>query len=139
MKQEDSILNKYGKDAGMKVPDGYFQELESNILDSLPPYVSQPKQLELSRWQRIRPYVYLAAMFCGIWLMMKVFHHISEPMTLSLDNPPSGVVQLLEHDLYEPEYINMPLSSDYDLEEEVILSYDSFEDFEKDFQLAMND
>lgn len=139
MKQEDSIINKYGKDSGMTVPEGYFQDLESKILDSLPPYISQPKQIEMSKWQRVKPYVYLAAMFCGIWLMMKVFHHISEPMTLSLDNPPSAVVQLLEHELYEQDYISFSTSAEYDLEEEVMLNYDSFEDFEKDFQLTMNE
>lgn len=138
MKQEEEILNKYGKDSGMRVPEEYFRNLESCIMESLPPYVSGPKEVELTRWQRVRPYVYLAAMFCGIWLMMKLFHTVSEPMTLSLDNPPSAVVQLMEQDLYEPESINMPLSSGYDLEEEVIMNYDSFEEFEKDFQLAMN-
>ena len=134
MKQEDSIKDKYGKESGMKVPDGYFSELESRILTSLPPYQAKPIVPAMTTWQRVKPYVYLAAMFCGIWLMMKVFHTATQPMSLSLDNPPEAIVQLLDHELYPEDYISLQLSSDYDLEEEVVMSYDSFEDFEKDFE-----
>ena len=133
MKQEDSLLEKYGKDSGMKVPEGYLAELQANIMESLPPYVSQPVVPELSRWQRVKPYIYLAAMFCGIWLLMKVFHTVSDPLTLNLDNPPEAIVQLLEQEPDFYEYMAIPDDSDYDMEDEILASYDNFEDFEKDF------
>ena len=131
MKQEDSLIKKYGKDSGMKVPENYFPELEARIMESLPPYVAAPKAPELSRWQRMKPYVYLAAMFMGIWLMMKVFHTVSRPMSLSLDNPPEALVELIDKDDYE-DYA-MLRYYDFGDEEDVILSYDSIEDFEKAF------
>ena len=135
MKQEDRILDKYGKESGMEVPEGYFAELEKRIMDSLPPYQEQPRVAEMTRWQRMRPYFYLAAMFCGIWLMMKLFHTVSQPMSMSLDNPPEALVQLLDRDIDYDKYTSNSAMPDFMLEEEVIMDYDSFEDFERDFSI----
>lgn len=134
MKQEDYIKNKYGKDSGMNVPEGYFDSLQKQIMTSLPPYQEAPKRIDQSIWQRYKPYIYLAAMFCGIWLMMKVFHSVSQPMLpASLDNPPAALVQLLDD---EPDFdwqFPTTETSDYELEEEISMDYDSIEEFEKDF------
>ena len=133
MKQEDQLLAKYGKESGMKVPEGYFSDLEKNILSSLPPYKKAEHKIELSRWHRVKPYVYLAAMFCGIWLMMKVFHTATQPISMSLDNPPQALVEMFDNDFdYSPQFIQY--DSEYDLDdEELIMSYDNIEEFEKDF------
>ena len=60
-----------------------MKQEESDILkqivsDSLP-------QVEITRvderptlWTRLRPYAYMAAMFAGIWCMMKVFNGLTE-------------------------------------------------------------
>ena len=38
-------------------------------------------------WGRVRPYVYMAAMFAGIWCMFKMFTMMSNTSTdLSIDN-----------------------------------------------------
>ena len=134
MKQEEQIISKYGKDSGMRVPEGYFPDLEKHIMASLPPYVKKTPVLEMSRWQRIKPYVYLAAMFCGIWLMMKVFHTATQPMSLSLDNPPAALVEMIDSDWdYDVHYLPY-MTSDFDSDDEdLIMSYDNIEDFEKDF------
>lgn len=134
MKQEIDLLNKYGKDSGMKVPEGYFDQLERNIMNSLPPYKTADPVIVLSRWQRIKPYVYLAAMFCGIWLMMKVFHTATQPMSMNLDNPPEALVELLEGGATDYDIHYLQYSEYFDLDdEELIMSYDNIEDFEKDF------
>lgn len=134
MKQEEEILNKYGKDSGMKVPDGYFADLEASIMKSLPPYPQKERKVELSRWQRVKPYVYLAAMFCGIWLMMKVFHTATQPMSLSLDNPPAALVEMIDGGMdYDVHYLPYYMEDFDDDDEELIMSYDNIEDFERDF------
>ena len=137
MKQEEQLISKYGKDSGMRVPEGYFPDLEKNIMATLPPYPKARKAPDLSRWNRIKPYVYLAAMFCGIWLMMKVFHTATQPISLSLDNPPQALVEMLEgENEYEMQYL--PYAAEYSLDEEdLILSYDNIEDFEKDFYSSL--
>lgn len=133
MKQEEQLISKYGKDSGMKVPESYFFDLEKKILAQLPPYQEVPKTVELTRWQRVKPYIYLAAMFCGIWLMMKVFHTATQPVTMTLDNPPAALVEMLDSGLdYDSRF--MQYNPDYEFDDEdFIMSYDNIEDFKKDF------
>ena len=138
MKSEDIIKDKYGKNPGFKVPENYFHDLEMQIMESLPPYPQTIRTIERSRWQRIKPYVYLAAMFCGIWLMMKVFHSVTQPMYTSLDNPPEALGQLLDSDSDdEVLQLSYPVS-DYEMEEEISENYDSIEDFERDFGYTLS-
>ena len=133
MKEEDKLISKYGKDSGMRVPEGYFADLEKNILQSLPPYPQKPAVTDLSRWHRVKPYVYLAAMFCGIWLMMKVFHTATQPLNMSLENPPAALVEMLDNGMdFDNHYL--PYSSEWNSEDEdFILSYDNIDDFKHDF------
>ena len=133
MRQEDILKEKYGKDPGFRVPDGYFDDLNKKIMASLPPYKVAPVMPVMSRWQRVKPYVYLAAMFAGIWVMMKVFHNVSGGGRLTLDNPPQAIVQLIEEGQYPDYYDSYIDEPDFILEEEVSSSYDSIEDFEEDF------
>lgn len=134
MKQEEQLISKFGKDSGFKVPEGYFSDLEQRIMSSLPPYPQTSGKVEISRWQRVKPYVYLAAMFCGIWLMMKVFHTATQPISLSLDNPPEAFVEMIDGGLdYDVHYLPVMMEDFDDDDEELIMSYDSIEDFEKDF------
>lgn len=136
MKQEEELKSKYGTDSGMRVPEGYFMDLDKRIMSNLPPYKKYEK-IDTSRWQRMKPYVYLAAMFCGIWLMMKVFHTATQPMSLSLDNPPAALVEMIDGGMdYDVHYL--PYISDFDEDdEELIMSYDNIEDFEKDFGYSL--
>lgn len=72
MKREDDILKKIGRDSGYKVPDGYFEQFVSRMNAELPER-ELPEPVHPTLWQRCRPYIYMAAMFAGIWLMVKVF------------------------------------------------------------------
>lgn len=133
MRQEDQLISKYGRDPGFRVPDGYFDRLNSGIMASLPPYPEAPKPVDLSLWQRIKPYAYLAAMFAGIWLMMGIFHHVSTTTgELSLDNPPASIASAMALGV-EDAYPYIMTESDYELEKEVSAYYDSFDEFENDF------
>lgn len=133
MRQEDKLIEKYGKEPGFKVPEGYFEELNVRIMSNLPPYPEAPCSVDLTAWQRVKPYAYLAAMFAGIWLMMNMFHHMSmSSSSLNLDNPPEALVQLAESAGYDMSPV-FSMESDYDLEHEVSGNYDSFDDFETDF------
>ena len=72
MKREDDILKKIGRESGYKVPEGYFEQFVSRMKAALPKR-GLPEPVHPSLWQRLKPYVYMAAMFAGIWLMVKVF------------------------------------------------------------------
>lgn len=96
MNKEQQLIDKYGRKSPFKVPDGYFESLPGRITASLPDYPEAERPGDLSLWKRVRPYLYLAAMFAGIWWMMKVFHSVSQTPDTSLDNPPLAVVTALD-------------------------------------------
>ncbi len=89
MKTDPNILEKVGRQTGYTVPDNYFDSVRSKILENLPEY-KEKKPEKLSVWRKVQPYIYMAAMFAGIWCMMKMFHMMTTT-DLSLDNPPESV------------------------------------------------
>lgn len=97
MKTEEKLKNKFGTDAGFRVPEGYFEQVYIKISAELPERKSVKPQ-PLSRWQRIKPYVYLAAMFAGIWCTLKMVTMIADQTQgVSLDNPPALVAQAMSN------------------------------------------
>lgn len=131
--KERNILDKVGGKTGYTVPDHYFDNVRDKIIGNLPQYQVHI-QPEPSVWQRIKPYIYMAAMFAGIWCMMKMFHMITST-DLSLDNPPEAVaVAMAEADHSDwAMYMNNENAESFMLEEELSTSYNSIEDFKKDF------
>ncbi|MBD5230662.1 MAG: hypothetical protein HDS66_00625 [Bacteroidales bacterium] len=101
MKTENRLKEKIGTEAGFKVPEGYFDEIYAKISESLPERKA-PAPLKLSTWQRLKPYVYLAAMFAGIWCTLKMVSIIGdrapEVGNVSLDNPPALVAQAIQNE-----------------------------------------
>ncbi len=132
MRHEDQLKERYGSDHGMSVPEGYFEQLELKIMEQLPPYKEAERKVDLSLWQKVKPYVYLAAMFAGIWLMMKVFHTVSSTQSLNLDNPPAAIASAMALDNEEimPYFTT---ANDMQLEEEMSETYSTIEDFAADF------
>ena len=76
MIEKNDILSTIGKDSGFKVPENYFSDFAEKMAKSLPDQEIQPIP-QPTRWQRVRPFVYMAAMFAGIWCMMQIFNGIS--------------------------------------------------------------
>lgn len=77
MKEEDEIMKKLGKDNPFTVPEGYFQNFTDEIMGKLPEKKEVPSQTKVRTWDRIRPWVYMTAMFIGAFLITKIasFHH----------------------------------------------------------------
>ncbi len=134
---EQRLEDHIGRDAGFRVPDGYFDAVYAKVEASLPER-REIKAPDPTLWQKISPYVYLVAMFAGIALMIKTYHVVTHA-DLSLDNVPAEVVQLASTD--HPEYFEIIASSEdegssYSTEEDIAAMYDLFNDFEKDFHKA---
>ena len=73
MKTDNDILSRIGKHDGMTVPEGFFDDFAKHM----------------EEWNRIRPYVYMAAMFAGIWCMLKMFTLMAPGnVDLSVENNP---------------------------------------------------
>ena len=71
-KEESKILDKIGKESGFTVPENFFASFNAKLSSSLPD-VKITEEEKPTLWVRIRPFVYMAAMFAGIWVMMNIF------------------------------------------------------------------
>ncbi len=136
MKFEDRLNEKIARDTGFRVPEGYFEQFIEHTSQSLPE--RKQREIRLSRWQKVRPYVYLAAMFAGIWCMMKMFHTMSGERPLDLDNPPALVAQAVadsdsDYFIIDGMEINSG-AANFELEQDIIESYSSINEFEEDFR-----
>ena len=117
MKQDDStLLNKYGKNPGFKVPENYFDDFNKRMAEMLPDVEITPVDVKPTLWQRVRPLVYMAAMFAGVWCMMQVFTNFTASDNL---NSVRAVAEKLQDDKSNVDEFIMSGVSEYD-----ILSYE---------------
>lgn len=128
MRHENKLKEKVGTRLPYKVPEGYFESFKKNLMSSLPEYPEAAKPKQLSKWQRIKPYVYLAAMFAGIWCMMQIFHNMSNQEVAREE----AVLANYEPDSYDL-YVDETVGDDLELEDEVVDLYPSIDEFKKDF------
>ena len=124
MKHEDStILNKYGKNPGFKVPENYFDDFNRRMADMLPDVEITPIDVKPSMWQRVKPVAYMAAMFAGVWCMMSVFSHFTA--SGNLDSVRAVAEKMGDDNSNVEEFIMSGAVSDYDIlnyEDSVMMS-----------------
>ncbi|MDE7387739.1 MAG: hypothetical protein K2M97_00645 [Muribaculaceae bacterium] len=73
MKKDKNPLELAARRDGMTVPEGYFADFALRMEAALPEPEVAVAEKPRTRWQIIRPYAYLAAMFAGIWCMLQMF------------------------------------------------------------------
>ena len=124
MKHEDStILNKYGKNPGFKVPENYFDDFNRRMADMLPDVEITPIDVKPSMWQRVKPFAYMAAMFAGVWCMMSLFSHFTA--SGNLDSVRAVAEKIGDDNSNVEEFIMSGAVSDYDIlnyEDSVMMS-----------------
>ena len=77
MKEKKSdILSQIGRESGFNVPENYFDNFAKEMENILPKHEVIP-EVKPSKWNKIRPYVYMTAMFAGIWCMMWIFNDLA--------------------------------------------------------------
>lgn len=149
MNKEEKIYAKYGRDAGFKAPDGFLDKVYAEVEKNRGELPAYRHNVKATVWQKIRPYVALAAMFAGIWCMMKVFNvaqqtTISEPVAIdmsqpvSLDNPPQAIAQAvntpeIQAEMQVTDAVVASAETDMELEQDIQQSYTDFSDFEEEF------
>lgn len=129
--ENNNILEKIGRRDGMTVPDGYFADFQQRMEAMLPineaaetaPKLSAPR----SFWDRVRPFVYMAAMFAGVWCMVKMFSMLgTSSVDLSIDNN-EVLTSALSDDSFVYEYLRDEVN-DRELFEEMYLDSISVDD-----------
>ena len=73
MGKEDNILRKVGTQNPFRVPENYFEDFTQELMNKLPEKEPILCLSEPTLWQRVKPWVYMTAMFCGIMLSVRIF------------------------------------------------------------------
>lgn len=73
MKQNNDILAKCGNRTPFSVPNGYFDGLDARITDALPQRTDNMPQQTVTVWMKVRPYLYMAAAFAGLYFGIGLF------------------------------------------------------------------
>lgn len=71
-KEETDLLKRCGTENPFTVPEGYFERFTEQLMEKLPEREVQPAP-KLTLWTRVKPWVYMAAMFCGLMLSVRMF------------------------------------------------------------------
>lgn len=71
MKENTELKNRIGKENPFKVPEGYFENIVPEIMKQLPETEVQ-EEVEVTMWERVKPWVYMVAMFCGLMFGLRV-------------------------------------------------------------------
>ena len=95
---------------GFRDPEGYFDDFVRRMEPQLPRREEVENPLPVRKptlWTRMRPYTYMAAMFCGIWLMLQLFGIIAnsnDRVTLSID-PDSDLGKAVADERFVNEFV----------------------------------
>lgn len=73
MREENKLLREIGTGNPFRVPDQYFENFSKELMNNLPEKKILYADLEVTLWQRVKPWLYMAAMFVGIMLSVKIF------------------------------------------------------------------
>ena len=114
---------------GMTVPEGYFSDFSKRMSDMLPynEAAESGKVEEVVRrtwWQRSRPYIYMAAMFAGIWCMTQMFSMMKQPSDTPIESN-AVMTAALSNDEFVDDYIYASMSQ-YDMLDDLYESGISF-------------
>ena len=119
MKDEQDIIKKCGKENPFTVPQGYFEDFTHNLMAQLPEPKEEPCP-EITVWQRIKPLLYMAAMFIGMILCARaVLNTQSESMiedsdyAVALDYEIGNIEQMTDEEF--ATMVDYTMMDDYSL------------------------
>lgn len=72
MKTEQNNLDRLKGKNPFTVPEGYMEGLTANIMSQLPERSSEKEAKKVSLMDRVRPWLYLAAVFAGLGLFFNL-------------------------------------------------------------------
>lgn len=131
MEKENDILTKINGKSGMTVPEGYFADFAKRMSQELPPRqtTAEEKMPQRTLWQQVRPYVYLAAMFMGIWCMLKMFTSMGANNAAdTIDSNPTLISAISDTSFFDDIYYEEGVNS-YDVLEAMYDDGYATEDF----------
>lgn len=122
MTDDRELKQRYGKHDPYKVPKGYFEHFNEQLMQSLPEVRPEPAPAaKVTLMARVKPWLYMAATFVGIIFMVQGLMYVQESRF------PTGEMASIE-DIYTDEADCFMSSSLYN--EYVLYSYLTTDDYE---------
>ena len=83
MKEEDKYLKeKFGTENHFTMPEDYFKNLVPTIMEKLPEMeIKETPPVRL--WDKVKPWLYMAAMFCGLLFTVRLVVSTDKTMSSS--------------------------------------------------------
>jgi len=105
----DTIIDSYKTDTPFRVPEGYFAQFNKEIMSRLPEKTETPATKTVSMWNRVKPLLYIAAMFTGVYLSITLltnnerFNYLSAMQETQQQQPESqwASVQMTEREFFQ--------------------------------------
>lgn len=112
MKEDKDLLKKYGKKNPFTVPEGYFQNFNERLMEQLleKEVISEP---EIRTWDRIKPWVYMAAMFVGLMFTVRAFVGEQRLQNAGIETETENYTEI--PDEYIDPIVNQTMMDDYEL------------------------
>lgn len=115
MKEDTELKNRLGNENPFKVPEGYFENIVPEIMKQLPEAKVQESS-EISMWEKVKPWVYMVAMFCGLMFGLRVMM-MDKPLsrdTVSSNVSMTDTVQGIPDEYIDP-ILDQAMMDDYTL------------------------
>lgn len=99
---EEQLKKRIGTENPFRVPEGYFEGFTSELMEHLPEKERVVANRTPTMWEKIRPLVYMAAMFVGAMLIIRIAstHYVPGQETTGNEDIDK-----------EMEYINMAMEN----------------------------
>ncbi|KAA6344689.1 hypothetical protein EZS27_007710 [termite gut metagenome] len=116
MKEEEIVFEKAGKDNHFVVPDHYFENFTSQMMERLSDIRREPVRLKKpARWDTIKPWIYMAAMFIGAAFIVKILSFDRSPASREEINTVTHTDVKNASDAYIDEMLDMSMIDDYSM------------------------
>lgn len=109
MKNEINNLDRLKGKNPFSVPEGYMEGLTADIMSRLPEKSPQKEAKQISLMDRVRPWLYMAAVFAGLGLFFKVIvgpesnRDRTDSLLVKTDVPPGTLTAIQTAD--DEEYL----------------------------------
>ncbi|MDD4609605.1 MAG: hypothetical protein WCQ82_03905 [Bacteroidaceae bacterium] len=97
-KEEDYIKNRYGTESPFVAPDGYFESFTDHMMEMLPEKETPIVKIN-TRWTRIKPLLYMAAMFITLFLPIR-YLVTSTKTDNTMTQTAASIKELSDEDIY---------------------------------------
>ena len=109
MKDDKELMARFSKENPFRTPEGYFEHFHEQFMNRLPqtevPQTVTP--IHVSLYTRIKPWLYMAAMFVGTIFVVQALMYVQEQCILTEN-------AILAEEIYTEEADHFMSSSLYD-------------------------